>query len=85
MRFFDLRRNSSVGTCETSQGMTAMAAHRVANAFSWYANNFSSLVFLSFWMHDRLLNLFMDSIFYLKYVTNFIKRAACPCAGIRLT
>ncbi|KAJ9585619.1 hypothetical protein L9F63_002589, partial [Diploptera punctata] len=34
VKFFDLRRNSSVGTCETSQGMTAMAIHRAANTFA---------------------------------------------------
>ncbi|XP_069683368.1 regulatory-associated protein of mTOR [Periplaneta americana] len=34
IRFFDIRRNSSVGSCETSQGMTAMAIHRTANTFA---------------------------------------------------
>ncbi|KAG8222534.1 hypothetical protein J437_LFUL004570 [Ladona fulva] len=34
VRFFDLRRNSSVGLCQTSQGMTAMAVHPEADCFS---------------------------------------------------
>jgi len=36
VKFFDLRRNSSVETCETSQGMTAMAVHKAADTFAWY-------------------------------------------------
>jgi hypothetical protein len=36
VKFFDLRRNSSVATCETSQGMTAMAVHNAADTFAWY-------------------------------------------------
>ncbi|GFG29093.1 hypothetical protein Cfor_00263 [Coptotermes formosanus] len=34
VKFFDLRRNSSVETCETSQGMTAMAVHKAADTFA---------------------------------------------------
>nr|CAD7444288.1 unnamed protein product [Timema bartmani] len=36
VRLYDLRRNSSVSTCQTSQGMTAMSVHSAANTFAWY-------------------------------------------------
>nr|CAD7574949.1 unnamed protein product [Timema californicum] len=34
VRLYDLRRNSSVSTCQTSQGMTAMSVHSAANTFA---------------------------------------------------
>ncbi|GLG94261.1 Regulatory-associated protein of mTOR [Gryllus bimaculatus] len=34
VRFFDIRRNTSVSTCQTAQGMTAMAVHKEADAFA---------------------------------------------------
>lgn len=40
VKFFDLRRNSSLATCETSQGMTAMAVHKAADTFAWYVKAF---------------------------------------------
>nr|CAD7603780.1 unnamed protein product [Timema genevievae] len=34
VRLYDLRRNSSVSTCQTSQGMTTMSVHSAANTFA---------------------------------------------------
>nr|CAD7399474.1 unnamed protein product [Timema poppensis] len=42
VRLYDLRRNSSVSTCQTSQGMTAMSVHSAANTFAWYVKTILS-------------------------------------------
>lgn len=44
IRFFDLRRNSSVNTVQTAQGITAMAVHNVADIFAWYLKSFKKCI-----------------------------------------
>ncbi|XP_046483288.1 regulatory-associated protein of mTOR isoform X4 [Neodiprion pinetum] len=39
IRFFDLRKNSSVNTVQTAQGITAMAVHNVADIFTCASMN----------------------------------------------
>jgi hypothetical protein len=46
VKLFDLRKNSSVATFETSQGMTAMAVHTAADTFAWYVKSF---IILTLW------------------------------------
>lgn len=33
VRFYDIRRNTSISTCQTAQGMTAMTVHKTADTF----------------------------------------------------